>query len=244
MPACLPQECQYSRCNSPNNVVPSKFAVMNFDWFVVPFAIGLVGLILFLIFKYTRWILSLSREDRKKVRKSFFSLKIFKFAWEIIREALLHFRIFKRNFVLGYMHSSFAFGWFLLIVFGAAEVEFANTPNANHLYEPIFFRFFHRDIAGMEHREFFSFFMDFALFYVLSGLFLALIKRFYSRLMGMKRTTRLFWTDKAALYSLWLIFPLRLLAESTTAGIYSNGGFMTNNVGAFLSTFLPLEKIM
>jgi len=217
---------------------------MNFDWFVVPFSVGLIGLILFLIFKYTRWILSLSKEERKKVRKSFFSLTLFKLVWEIFREALLHVRIFKRNIVLGYMHSSFAFGWFLLIVFGAVEVFFANSPNSNHLYEPIFFRFFHRDNTGMEYRVFFSFIMDFALLYILSGLFLAFIKRFYSRLMGMKRTTRLFWTDKVALYSLWLIFPLRLLAESTTAGIYSNGGFMTNNVGVFLSGFLPLENIM
>lgn len=217
---------------------------MNFDWFVVPFSVGLVGLIFFLTIKYTQWILSLPKEDRKKARKSFFSLKIVRFAWEIIREVLLHVKIFKKNFVLGYMHSSFALGWFLLIVFGAFEVEFANTPNANHLYEPIFFRYFHRDISGMEYSQFFSFIMDFALLYVLSGLFLALIKRFYSRLMGMKRTTHLFWTDKIALYSLWLIFPLRLLAESSTAAIYGNGGFMTNNVGVFLFSFLSPDIIM
>ncbi|NSW44589.1 MAG: (Fe-S)-binding protein [Bacteroidales bacterium] len=217
---------------------------MKFDWFVVPFAVGLVGLILFLTLKYVRWILSLPKEERKKIRKSFFSTKIFAFVWEVFREALLHVRIFKKNIILGYMHSSFAFGWFLLIVFGAIEVEFANSRHANHLYEPIFFRFFHRDPSVLEHHAFFTFIMDAILLYILSGLLLALTKRLYSRLMGMKKTTRLYWTDKIALYSLWLIFPLRLLAESSTAGIYANGGFMTNHVGSFLANLLPLEKIM
>ena len=36
----------------------------------------------------------------------------------MVRESLLHRRIFKVNPLLGYMHMSLAFGWFLLIVVG------------------------------------------------------------------------------------------------------------------------------
>ena len=35
--------------------------------------------------------------------------------------------------------------------------------------------------------------------------------------------------------SLWFIFPLRLLAESATAALYGNGGFLTNTVGHFFT---------
>lgn len=217
---------------------------MNFDWFVVPFALGLLGLIVLLTIKYSRWIISLPREQRKQIRKSFFSFKIFRFIKEVFFEALLHLRIFKKNLVLGYMHSSFAFGWFLLILFGAIEADLASNESVNHLYEPIFFKYFHHDFSNFAYKNFFSFWMDFLLLYVLSGLLLAIIKRFYSRWMGIKRSTRLFWTDKVALYSLWLIFPLRLFAESSTAALYHNGGFLTNNVGNFLMTFLPVENLM
>ncbi len=216
---------------------------MKFDVFVIPFSVGLVGLIILLTVKYTRWIISLSRTQRKQIRKSFFSLKFFTFIKDIVTDVLLHLRIFKTNPVLGYMHSSLAFGWFLLIVFGAIEADLASTSTVNNLYEPIFFKYFHHDLSDFAYRDFFSFLMDFLLLYVLSGVLLAIIKRFYSRLMGMKRTTRLFWTDKMALYSLWLIFPIRLLAESTTAGIYHNGGFMTNSIGNGLAILLPLHHI-
>ena len=71
--------------------------------------------------------------------------------------------------------------------------------------------------------------MDAILLFILSGLALALIKRVYSRLLGMKKTTKLSLTDRLAMLSLWLIFPLRFLAESFTSGLYHNGGFLTDN---------------
>ncbi len=52
----------------------------------------------------------------------------------------------------------------------------------------------------------YGFLMDLILAFVLSGLFLAIIKRFYSRIVGMKKTTRLKPSDKIALTSLWLDF--------------------------------------
>jgi hypothetical protein len=39
--------------------------------------------------------------------------------------------------------------------------------------------------------------------------------------------------------SLWLIFPLRLLAESFTTAIYGGGAFLTSATGNFLGSFLP-----
>jgi Fe-S oxidoreductase len=74
---------------------------------------------------------------------------------------------------------------------------------------------------------------------VLAGVMLALAKRIYSRAYGMKRTTRLLPGDRFALTSLWLIFPLRLLAESFTSEAFGGGDFLTATTGHFLGYFLP-----
>ena len=155
-------------------------------------------------------------------------------------ESLLHRRIFKINFLLGYMHSSFAFGWFLLIVFGAIELHIFGQKPVNHLYEAIFFKFFHTKIVNDLHK-YFNFIMDFLLLYILSGLLIAIVKRFYSKIVGIKKTTRLFWTDKIALFSLWFIFPLRLLAESSYAAVYQHGSFLTNTVGTVLQNLFNIN---
>jgi Fe-S oxidoreductase len=85
--------------------------------------------------------------------------------------------------------------------------------------------------------------MDLILAFILSGLLLAIIKRFYSRIVGMKKTTRLKITDRIALTSLWLIFPSRLLAESFTSAIYGNGSFLTGSLGAWFGKFLPANDL-
>jgi Fe-S oxidoreductase len=85
--------------------------------------------------------------------------------------------------------------------------------------------------------------MDLVLAFILSGLLLAVIKRFHSKVVGMKKTTRLKITDRIALASLWLIFPSRLLAESFTSGAYGTGSFLTGSLGGWLATFLPAAKM-
>jgi Fe-S oxidoreductase len=85
--------------------------------------------------------------------------------------------------------------------------------------------------------------MDLLLAFVLSGLLLAGIKRFYSGIVGLKRTTSLKITDKIALISLWLIFPSRLLAESFTSGAYGTGSFLTGSLGSWFATFLPVREM-
>jgi Fe-S oxidoreductase len=85
--------------------------------------------------------------------------------------------------------------------------------------------------------------MDFILAFILSGLILAVIKRFSAKAVGMKKTTRLKPLDKIALTSLWLIFPSRLLAESLTCGAYGTGSFLTGTLGTWLASFLPANQV-
>ena len=73
--------------------------------------------------------------------------------------------------------------------------------------------------------------MDGLLLYVFLGLTMAIIKIFWSKVLGMRRTTKHTLVDRFAKFSLWMIFPMRLLAESVTACLYGNGGFFTQAVG-------------
>ena len=75
---------------------------------------------------------------------------------------------------------------------------------------------------------------------ILSGIVLAMIKRVRSRWFGMRRTTRSSFLDTIGLYSLWAIFPLRLLCESFTAHI-SGGSFLTLPMNWIFRQFLGNE---
>ena len=133
---------------------------------------------------------------------------------------------------------SLAFGWFLLILFGTIEADIFGAKHLNAPYKAIFFRFFNPEHGRMGFEAAYGFFMDLILAFILSGLLLAVLKRFYSKVVGMKKTTRLKLTDKIALTSLWLIFPSRLLAESFTSGAYGTGSFLTGTLGPWLASFL------
>ena len=135
-------------------------------------------------------------------------------------------KLWKRNRLLGFMHSSIAFGWFMLIVLGHLEVMIYCPGRIHLFYYPIFFNYFVAENESTIGGAVLFFLMDFFLLLVLSGIVLAMIKRVRSRLFGMRRTTRPSLLDRIGLYSLWAIFPLRLLAESFTAHI-SGGSFLT-----------------
>jgi Fe-S oxidoreductase len=219
---------------------------MTFDLFVLPFFIGLLFLLGVLVVKYSRWIAMMEASDRVKAGMALFSISLLKTIKEIFMESLLHRRMFKRNPLLGFMHMSFALGWFLLIVMGNLESRVYSGGHINPPYYPIFLKFFIHDKRVLPFEiftlpGFFRFIMDLILLFVLSGLVLALIKRTRSKWFGLKRTTVHNSFDKWAITSLWLIFPMRLLAESFTAGIYKGGGFLTNTLGSFFNLFLPLE---
>lgn len=141
------------------------------------------------------------------------------------------------------MHMSLAFGWFLLIFFGTVEADIFGTRHLNAPYKAIFFRFFNPDHGRAGFEAAYGFLMDLILAFILSGLLLAVIKRFSSGVVGLKKTTRLKTLDKIALASLWLIFPSRLLAESFTSGAYGTGSFLTGSLGTILASVFPAKEM-
>src|SRR5574344_422708 len=209
----------------------------SFAFYVLPFCIGVVLLLGFSVLKYYRWICSFDKLQRAVVRKNIFTWKFLPAIWEAFREGLLHWRITRKNFLLGYMHRSLAFGWFLLIVVGAVQAHLA-CPDGKPFWMAIFYNYFiHEDnLAVFPHAPFFANLMDGLLLYVLSGLLLAMFKKVWSRPMGMKRTTRHTPLDRFTKFALWCIFPLRLLSEWVTSGLYHNGGFLIRWTGSIIDT--------
>lgn len=221
---------------------------MTFNIFVIPFFGGLLFLLAVLFVRFTAWLATLDKSGRKKLGHGLLNGQVFPATWEVFMESLLHRRMFRQNKLLGYMHMSFAFGWLLLIVLGNLESRIYSGGHINPPYYPIFLKFFVHDKRTLPFElytlpGFFRFIMDFVLLFILSGLVLALIKRARSKWFGMKRTTQHSKFDKWAITSLWFIFPLRLLAESFTAGVYQGGGFLTNTLGTFFAAFLPVEYL-
>lgn len=221
--------------------------MINFNLFVLPFSLGLLYLLFAVGKSWYRWILALPAHDRMKFRVGMKHPGLWLSAVkEVILEGILHRKMWRQNPLLGYMHTSFALGWLLLIVFGNLESRYYSGTHLNAPYYPIFLKFFIHDklVIFFEVEKvpgFFRFIMDLLLIYVLSGLLLAFIKRKQSKWFGMRRTTEYQLTDKIALISLWLIFPMRLMAESLTAGYYgSGGGFVTQPLGNFLAWLIPL----
>ncbi|MBO4447411.1 MAG: (Fe-S)-binding protein [Bacteroidales bacterium] len=212
-----------------------------FDPFVLPFLVGMAFVLLYCFFGALRVLWQLPREDR---RRFLLSLFIPATAWKNVKDiflnCLLHVKLWKRNPVLGYMHSSIAFGWFMLIVLGHLEV-YLFVPSRLHLfYYPIFFNYF---VAGADmslQGAFLFFLMDLFLLVVLSGITLAIIKRIRSDIFGMRRTTRASLVDTVGMYALWSIFPLRLLAEGFTAGI-SGGSFLIKPLNWLLEVVFGTE---
>jgi Fe-S oxidoreductase len=216
---------------------------MNFDPFVIPFNIGLYFILFYIVARCVIWFRELSRPDKLRLQRGFFGIAFVRSLKEIFLESLIHRKILKTNFRLGYMHMSLAFGWFLLILFGTLEADIFGEKHLNPPYKAIFFKFFNPDHGSSGFEAVFAFLMDLILLFILSGLFLAVFKRFSSKVVGMKKTTRLKITDKIALISLWLIFPSRLVAESLTSSIHGTGSFLTANFGAWLSSFLPEQQL-
>jgi len=220
---------------------------MTFNFFVLPFFLGLLFVVVSIIKRYNRWIKALQPNEKSRFRKGLRGPKFFLALKEIFFESLLHRKMFRKNPLLGYMHMSFAFGWLLLILFGNMESRIYSGFWVNPPYYPIFLKFFIHDKHVLPFEiftvpGFFRFSMDLILVFVLGGLVLAFIKRRKSKWFGMKKTTQHALTDKVAMISLWLIFPSRLFAESLTAGAYGyGGGFVTQYFGNVLAFLWPLS---
>ena len=198
-----------------------------FNPFVIPFLIGMLFVLGYCLVAMVRVYFQLPKADRRRFLHSLVTPKT---AWKNIKDiflnCLIHVKLWKRNKVLGYMHSSIAFGWFMLIVLGHLEVILFLPERIRLFYYPIFFNFFVAETETTIQGALLFFLMDFFLLVVLSGIVLAMIKRIQSRLFGMRRTPRPSLLNRVGLYALWAIFPLRLLAESFTAHI-SGGSFLT-----------------
>ena len=211
--------------------------------FAIPFIIGSTLMFAIIATKWSLWFIHLPKVDRRLVRHNFFTRKTLLATAEVVRESLLHARIFKVNPLLGYMHMSLAFGWFLLIAVGWIEtivyLGFEPIPLQGH----VFFKYFIPLNAITEHHTIFEHLMDALLLFVLSGVALAWYKRLRSRAMGMRKTTKHVAFDRIALSALWFIFPARLVAESITAAIYGGKGFLTGSIGKALSNTVPQDVL-
>ena len=214
---------------------------MGYNLFTLPFTLGLIFILGYFFVRSFIWLYRLNGNEKILILKGIPSLASLRAFREVIMESLLHRKIFKINTRLGYMHMSLAFGWFILILGGNIEAFIYRPGTIHPPYYPIFFKFF-EPVAEFTGSSWFAFVMDSILLFVLSGVFLAFYKRIRSRKLGLKKSSNLLWNDKIALYSLWAIFPLRLIAESVTSGISGNGGYLTGSLGYIFSSFLPLAS--
>lgn len=211
--------------------------------FCLPFLVGALVMAAVIVWKYVVWFAELPRADKKRVLFGIPTPRTLGAVGEVIGECLLHRRIFRVNPLLGYMHMSLAFGWFLLIVVGWIETVAYLGLRWVPLQGHVFFKYFAPTLMLRE-KPFFDFVMDLLLLFVLSGVALAWAKRFCSRAMGMRRTTRHVPGDRIALTALWFVFPARLAAESITCGIYGMGGFLTGGLGAFMAEHLGRSTLV
>ncbi len=201
--------------------------------FVIPFLVGISFFLCWTTVGCIRLIFKIPHKDRVRLWTSLVNpVTALKNVRDLFFDCLFHVKIWQRKPLLGYMHSAIAFGWFMIIILGHIEVALFVSKHLSWseggLFYPIFYRFFvwvnpgHTTLKG----AFFFFLMDFFLLYILSGIALAVFKRFRSIVLGMRHTTKPSLADRIALYSLWTIFPARLLAESFTADL-SGGSFLT-----------------
>ena len=191
-----------------------------FHPFVLPFVLGMAFVLTYCVVGLFRVIGQLPKDDRKKFWRSLVTPKT---AWanirDLIGDCLFHVKIWKRNPVLGYMHTAIAFGWFMIIVIGhvmlftlkpleGVELQGVERMFPN-FYSPIFFKYF------AEETPIFAILMDFFLLMIISGILIAVVKKIHSKIVGVKRIMHFGFADNMIRFALWTIFPFRLIAEKS-----------------------------
>ena len=191
-----------------------------FHPFVLPFVLGMAFVLTYCVVGLLRVIGQLPKDDRKKFWRSLVTPKT---AWanvrDLVGDCLFHVKIWKRNPVLGYMHTAIAFGWFMIIVIGhvmlftlkpleGIELQGVERTLPNFYY-PIFFKYF------AEETPIFAILMDFFLLMIISGILIAVVKKIHSKIVGVKRIMHFGFADNLIRFALWTIFPFRLIAEKT-----------------------------
>ena len=110
--------------------------------FCLPFIIGAAVMFAVLAWKWGTWLYRLPRADKKRILFGLPTRRTFGRRGRSGERVFLHRRIFRVNPLLGYMHMSLAFGWFLLIAVGWAEtiayLGFRYVPLQGH----VFFKYF------------------------------------------------------------------------------------------------------
>ncbi len=219
-----------------------------FRYFVLPFSLGAIFLFVTLAVKYIGWFVMLPLQDKKRFFKSLPTKSTLISIKEIVCESLLHLKIWRVNPLLGYMHMTFALGWFTLILVGWIETLVVFKGESVPLYVDIFFSYYEHPV--FERAFNFSFIKDFLLLLILVGIGLAMFKRIRSRALGMRKTTKHVFGDRVALTSLWLIFVARFLAESVTSGVVTiengvgSGSFLTNTFGTIFYNIFSEATLM
>ena len=191
-----------------------------FHPFVLPFVLGMAFVLTYCVVGLLRVIGQLPKDDRKKFWRSLVTPKT---AWanvrDLVGDCLFHVKIWKRNPVLGYMHTAIAFGWFMIIVIGhvmlftlkpleGIELQGIERMFPNFYY-PIFFKYFAVETPV------FAILMDFFLLMIISGILIAVVKKIHSKIVGVKRIMHFGFADNLIRFALWTIFPFRLIAEKT-----------------------------
>jgi Fe-S oxidoreductase len=138
---------------------------------------------------------------------------------------------------------SLAFGWFLLILIGHIEAFRYYQTFSVPAYRAIFFRYFALQPDHSLTGKMLAATMDLLLVFILSGVLLAYYKRLNKKLFGLKKTTNLKLGDRIALIALWLIFPLRFIAEGVSAGIHKNGSIISQPAGNLFASILPIHAV-
>lgn len=203
----------------------------NFHIFVLPFTAGMAFVILYVLAQISALAYRMPRADKRAALKGIFSIATFRALGEIFCEVLLHCRIWRENKRLGFMHFSFAFGWFMLIVTGWAESYVATGGEQRPVWEHIFAKYFAPGEHYFAGSAIFENLMDLWLALILSGQAIAILKRFAPRKAGIAIRTRHSRFNRIAMSALWFIFPLRLAAESVATSINGGGGFLTGTLG-------------
>src|SRR5674476_415560 len=163
---------------------------MHYSPFVIPFTAGMIILTVLLAFRYIKWLGSLEAGNLTKIGLNLFTVKTWYAVREVFMESLIHRKVFRNNRMLGYMHMSLAFGWFMLIVVGKLETFFYTGKLANELYYPVFFRFFEQNPHKSGMLLIFNAMMDFMLLVVLSGIVVAILRRLRPGIAGMKKAVK------------------------------------------------------
>ena len=94
-----------------------------FASFCIPFMVGAAVMFVVLLWKWGSWFAHLAPADRMRFVRGVPTRRTLGAVGEVVCESLLHRRIFRVNPLLGYMHMSLAFGWFLLIAVGVIVAE-------------------------------------------------------------------------------------------------------------------------